>query len=107
MYAGIAKPIPMNPPRVDAIAAKDKEGNVWIAIANIDPRRAVRIRVASGGQKNETLRGETLAAPNIDSVNTFEAPDTVAPKPVAARRTGGALTLELAPGSVTVVSLGS
>jgi alpha-N-arabinofuranosidase len=93
-------------PRVDAIAAKDKDGKVWIAIANVDPRRAVRIRVANAGQKKETLRGETLVAPKIDSVNTFEAPNTVAPRPVTARRTGGAMTLELAPGSVTVVSLG-
>jgi alpha-N-arabinofuranosidase len=92
-------------PRVDAIAARDKDGKVWIAIANVDPRRAVRIRIASGGQKNGTLRGETLAAPKIDSVNTFEAPNTVAPKPVTAKRTGGAMTLELAPASVTVVSL--
>jgi alpha-L-arabinofuranosidase len=92
-------------PRVDAIAARDKEGKVWIAIANVDPRRAVRIRIANGGQKNETLRGETLAAPRIDSVNTFDAPNTVAPKPVTAKRAGGAMTLDLAPASVTVVSL--
>jgi alpha-N-arabinofuranosidase len=91
-------------PRVDAIAARDKDGKVWIAIANVDPRRAVRIRIASGGQKSETLRGETLAAPKIDSVNTFEAPNTVAPKPVTAKLIGGAMTLELAPASVTVVS---
>jgi alpha-N-arabinofuranosidase len=93
--------------RVDAIAARDKDGKVWIAIANVDPRRAVRIRVASSGQKNETLRGETLAAPEIDSVNTFEAPNTVAPKSVTVKRTGGVMTLELAPASVTVVSLGT
>ena len=91
--------------RVDAIAARDKDGKVWIAITNVDPRRAVRIRIASGGQKNETLRGETLAAPKIDSVNTFEAPNTVVPKPVTAKRTGDAMTLELQPASVTVVSL--
>jgi alpha-N-arabinofuranosidase len=45
-----------------------------------------------------------LAAPRIDSVNTFEAPNTVAPKPVTAKLIGGAMTLELAPASVTVVS---
>ena len=91
--------------RVDAIAAKDKGGKLWLAIANVDPSRAVRVRVASGGQKNEVVRGETLVAPKIDSVNTFEAPNTVAPKPVTAKRSGGAMTLELAPASVTVVSL--
>ena len=52
-----------------------------------------------------TVRGETLAAPKIDSVNTFEAPNTVAPKAFTAKRTGGAMTLELAPASVTVVAL--
>ena len=92
-------------PRVDAIAARDKDGKVWIAIANVDPRRAARISIASSGQKNETFRGETLAAPKIDSVNTFEAPNTVVPKPVTAKRTGDAMTLELGPASVTVVSL--
>ena len=70
---------------------------------SVDARFAVRI--ASGGRKNEMLRVETLAAPKIDSVNTFEAPNTVVPKPVTAKRTGGALTLELGPASVTVVSL--
>jgi len=89
--------------RVDAIAAKDKAGKVWIAVTNVDPRRAVRVRIASG-QKNETLRGETLAAPQIDSVNTFDEPSTVVPKPVTAQRSGDALTLELAPASVKVVS---
>ncbi len=91
-------------PRVDAIAAKDKEGKVWIAVANVDPKRAVRIRVASADHKNVNLRGETLVAPKIDSVNTFEAPNTVVPKPIAGKRAGSATTLELAPASVTVVS---
>jgi alpha-N-arabinofuranosidase len=90
--------------RIDAIAARDHDGKVWIAVTNVDPRRAVRIRIASGGQKNETFRGETLAAPKIDSVNSFEAPNTITPQPVTARRSGGAMTLELAPASVTVVS---
>ena len=91
--------------RVDAIAARDRGGKLWIAITNVDPRRAVRIRIASGGQKYASLSGETLAAPKIDSVNTFEAPNTVAPKPVKSRRSGGAMALELTPASVTVVSL--
>jgi alpha-L-arabinofuranosidase len=46
-----------------------------------------------------------LSAPRIDSVNTFEAPQTVAPKAISARASGGKLLLKLAPQSVTVVSL--
>ncbi len=49
--------------RVDAIAASDRDGTVWLAVTNVDPRRAVRVRIA-GDQKSEAIRGETLAAPH-------------------------------------------
>jgi alpha-N-arabinofuranosidase len=45
-----------------------------------------------------------MAAPAVDSVNTFEAPKTVSPKPVTARIEGGQLMLTLDPRSVTVIS---
>jgi alpha-L-arabinofuranosidase len=38
-------------------------------------------------------------------VNTFEAPNTVVPKPISSRVQGGKLILQLAPKSVTVVSV--
>ena len=40
-----------------------------------------------------------------NSINTFEAPNTVQPKAVSARASGGKLAIELAPASVTVVAL--
>jgi alpha-N-arabinofuranosidase len=92
-------------PRVDAVAAKDKNGKLWIAITNIDPKRPVDVNVALAGAKATRASGQTLSAPRIDSVNTFEAPRTVAPKAIAARASGGKLMLKLAPESVTVVSL--
>ena len=49
--------------------------------------------------------GETLTAPKLDSVNTFETPNTAEPKPVAAKVQGNKLSLELEPKSVTVISL--
>ena len=49
--------------------------------------------------------GQTLTAGKVDSVNTFEAPNTVAPKPISAKVQGGKLTIKLEPKSVTVVSL--
>ena len=51
--------------------------------------------------------GETLSSPGIDSVNTFEAPTTVAPEFLAAKASGGKVVLKLAPHSVTVVALES
>jgi len=92
-------------PRVDAIAAKDTNGKLWLAIINLDPDQSLEIEANLGGVTAKSAVGETLTAPKVDSVNTFDAPAAVAPKPVSAKVQGGKLALELAPKSVTVVSV--
>ena len=52
-----------------------------------------------------TATGETLTAAAVDSVNGFDSPDTVVPKPVTASVQGGRLTVTLAPKSVTVLAV--
>jgi alpha-N-arabinofuranosidase len=49
--------------------------------------------------------GETLSASKVDSVNAFDAPNTVVSKPFSAKAQDGRLTLKLAPKSVTVVAV--
>jgi alpha-N-arabinofuranosidase len=92
-------------PRVDAIAARDSAGTVWLAVTNVDPNRPVTVAATVAGLTARSAAGHTLTAPRVDSVNTFEAPGAVAPKPIAATVQGGTLTLTLEPRSVTVVSL--
>lgn len=92
-------------PRVDAIAAKDTSGKLWVALTNIDPNNAAEIEASFIGMNANSATGETLTAPKVDSVNTFEAPNTVAPKPISAKVQGGKLVIKLEPKSVTVVSL--
>jgi alpha-N-arabinofuranosidase len=92
-------------PRVDAIAARDAAGTLWLAATNVDPNQPAEIAVRLAGLKAASASGETLTAPAVDSVNTFESPKTVAPKPVTARVEGDQLMLTLDPKSVTVVSL--
>jgi alpha-L-arabinofuranosidase len=92
-------------PRVDAIAARDRNGKLWVAVTNIDPLRPVDIELATDSKKMAAATGQTLAAPHIDSVNTFDAPNTVEPQPIAGKASGGKLTLTVAPASVTVVGL--
>ena len=92
-------------PRVDAIAAKDAAGKVWMAVTNVDPNRPVTIAASLAGLTARSAAGETLTAPRVDSVNTFEAPNTVAPKPITAKVQGGTVTLTLEPKSVTVISI--
>lgn len=93
-------------PRVDAIAAKDKAGKLWLAITNVDPNQSAELEVSLAGINAKSAAGETLTAPKVDSVNTFDAPNTVVPKPISAKAQDGKLTLELAPKSVTVIAVG-
>ena len=90
-------------PRVDAIAARAKNGKLWLALTNVDPNRTVKIEVMAAGLKQAV--GEILTSPKVDSVNTFEAPATVAPRPFVESSSGGKVILQLPPHSITVVAL--
>jgi alpha-N-arabinofuranosidase len=92
-------------PRVDAIAAKDAAGRLWVAITNVDPNQAVEVELNIAGLTAKSASGETLTAPKVDSVNTFEAPNAVVPKPISAKAQGGKLALRLEAKSVTVISV--
>ena len=61
-------------PRLDAIAAKDAAGTVWLALTNLDPTRPVDVAARVSGINGKTASGETLTAPAVDSVNAFESP---------------------------------
>ncbi|MFL6275132.1 MAG: alpha-N-arabinofuranosidase [Blastocatellia bacterium] len=92
-------------PRVDAIAARDKAGKLWLEITNLDPNQPVEIEVSLAGITPKSAAGESLTAPKVDSVNTFETPNVVVPKPISARVQGSKLSLKLEPKSVTVISV--
>jgi alpha-N-arabinofuranosidase len=92
-------------PRVDALAAKGKDGKLWVEVTNLDPNEAVEIELDVTGMSAQSASGETLSAPKVDSINTFDAPNIVAPKPISAKAQDGKLTLRLSPKSVSVVSV--
>jgi alpha-N-arabinofuranosidase len=92
-------------PRVDALAARDASGKLWLEITNLDPEKPVAIDAEIAGMTVKSARGETLTASAVDSVNTFAAPNTVVPKPVSAEVKGGRLAMTVEPKSVTVLSL--
>jgi alpha-N-arabinofuranosidase len=92
-------------PRLDAIAARDTAGKLWLEITNIDPNQSAEVDVNVVGGTAKSAVGQTLTAAKVDSVNTFQAPTSVVPKPIAARADGRNLTLKLEPKSVTVVSV--
>jgi alpha-N-arabinofuranosidase len=92
-------------PRVDALAARDASGKLWLEITNLDPEKPVEIDADITGITVKSAKGETLTAPAVDSVNTYATPNTVVPKPFSASVKGGRLELMVEPKSVTVLSL--
>ena len=92
-------------PRIDAIAAKDSAGKLWLEITNVDPNQPVEVEANLTGITAKSASGETLTGPRVDSVNTFDAPNTVVTKPVSVNIQAGKLTVKLGPKSVTVISV--
>jgi alpha-N-arabinofuranosidase len=92
-------------PRLDAIAAKDATGKLHLAITNVDPNAAADVELSVAGIRAKAAAGETLTAPKTDSVNSFDAPGTVMPRPVSAAARDGKITLRLEPKSVTVIAV--
>ncbi|HXK08630.1 MAG TPA: alpha-L-arabinofuranosidase C-terminal domain-containing protein [Vicinamibacteria bacterium] len=92
-------------PRLDAIAARDTAGKLHVAIVNVDPNRPADMELSLANVRAVSAAGATLTAPKVDSVNSFEAPGTVAPKPVSATIRDGKVALRVEPKSVTVISV--
>ena len=94
-------------PRVDAVAARDQSGQLWLALTNIDPNEPTVIDISVTEEQVRSASGRTLTAPRVDSINTFEEEDAVSPKPVRFKAQGDKLTLTLEPKSLTVLALES
>lgn len=92
-------------PKVDAIAAKGKDGKIWLSLINLDPNNSAELTANVPGFAASSAIGEVLTAASFNTVNSFEAPNAVAPKPFTARAENGTLVLRLAPHSVTVMAL--
>ncbi len=93
-------------PRIDGIAARDKDGHLWLAVTNLDPERTGTISVTFDGLVAKSAQGEVLTGPQVNSVNSFDNPDVVAPRPISGKPIKGGITLELPPKSVAVVQVG-
>lgn len=92
-------------PNVDAIAAKAKDGTIWIAITNLNPTDEVDLSFHLQGSSDSDAVGEVLTAPAVNAANTFEAPNAAQPRPMKAHAEHGVLPLRLPAKSVTVMRL--
>ncbi|GGB40640.1 alpha-L-arabinofuranosidase [Sphingomonas metalli] len=92
-------------PRVDAIAARAQDGKLWVALTNVDPGTPVRIDARIDGLAARTVTGTVLTADRVDAINSYDRPDAVMPRPIAASVRGGRIAVTLPPKSVAVLSV--
>ncbi len=92
-------------PRVDAAAARDAQGRLWLSLVNVDPDRPASIRTAIAGTSARTATGQILTGAKVDSHNDFAHPNEVAPTSFAGRVAGDQLQFDLPPRSVAVVQV--
>lgn len=93
-------------PSVTASAAKDKDGNLVLALVNLDPHKKATVMTTVEGGSAKSATGRILTAPKMDSLNSFNAPNAV--KPVSyksADSKDGQLTLDIPAKSVLVVTI--
>jgi len=88
-------------PSVDVSAARTPDGQLVLALVNLDPKQPAQ--VATGLKR--AARGRLLTASAIDAHNTFAQPRAVVPVPVDAKPGKDGLTLQLPPASLLVVTL--
>jgi alpha-N-arabinofuranosidase len=92
-------------PGVDAVAFRDVQGGLWLSLVNLDPSLEKEVVVDLSGISVRSADGEVLTGPNVNSINTFEAANTVEPRPIAGTVAGGRVSVALPAKSVAMLSL--
>ena len=93
-------------PSVHASAARGKDGKVYVALTNLDPKNAAKLSLKIAGMQARGASGQVLTAGAINAINTFDKPDTVKPQTFkGATVKADQLTVELPSKSVVVLAL--
>jgi alpha-N-arabinofuranosidase len=93
-------------PAISASAVRDTAGRVHLALANLDPNRAIPVSIALDGVTAARVSGQIVTAAAMDAHNSFDAPDAVRPLPFAgARASGRTISATLPAKSVVVLEL--
>lgn len=91
---------------VSASASRGADGRVTLSLVNCNPNDTVSVQVALTGVEAGAITGRILTAPEINTHNTFDAPDTVQPQPfTGATHQNNTLTVEMPAKSVVVLEL--
>jgi alpha-N-arabinofuranosidase len=93
-------------PSLHASASRDTTGKLHLSIVNLDPNRSAQVSVKISGTAAKNLSGRVLTAPAMNTVNTFDKPESI--KPVSFtdyKMQGEQITLTLPSKSVVVLEM--
>jgi alpha-N-arabinofuranosidase len=91
---------------VNVSASKDKSGVIHVSLCNINPAEAVEVEGVLQAAQAKSISGSVLTAENINSHNTFDKPDVVAPDTFKdVRLTEKGFAAKLPPKSIVVLSI--
>lgn len=93
-------------PQVHASASRDRAGKIHLSLVNLHADQPASVSIHFPNTKPSQVRGRILTAPALDSHNTFEEPDAVAPKEFNDfQQDQNSLQINLPPRSVTVIQM--
>lgn len=92
-------------PRVSATTAKAANGDLLVALVNLDPAEPISVISTIEGFSAQSAQGRVLTAGAMDAHNSFNEPERVTPSVIDVGLQDGKLRVELPAKSVTVISV--
>lgn len=93
-------------PEVSATASRDQAGRIHVSLVNTNPHQSITVDCTLMGLSAKSVTGRILTAPAMNSVNTFEAPDTVKLMPFSdVKVNGDRLTVTMPSKSIVTLEL--
>ncbi|WP_020654500.1 alpha-N-arabinofuranosidase [Massilia niastensis] len=92
-------------PGISASAARGKDGKVYVALVNTNPRETSDVVLNLAGQNVSGVNGQVLTSEAMDAHNTFDKPQAIKPVPYSAKADNGKLLLKVPAKAVMVVAV--
>jgi alpha-L-arabinofuranosidase len=94
-----------NIPAVSASAARGKDGKLYLALVNANPKEAIDVAIDVAGTTATSVSGSVLTAAAMDAHNAVAAPTAVTPAPFQAKANDGKLIVKLPAKAIVVVAV--
>jgi alpha-N-arabinofuranosidase len=78
-----------------SVSASKKEGSLIVTLVNPSPDQALRVTCSLDAARVTSPEGKVLHDADFNAANTFDAPDRITPKPLAAAAEANKLIVEL------------